>query len=852
MGLLAGIVLSSRPTEAQYTADYQTNIISGVTSNWTGFYVVGSNTFANVLVIVNNGVLSDDFGIVGWGLGNSNNSVVVSDSGSLWSNDTLFFGSFGAGNSMVISNGGRVVDNLALVSNSSSSSNNSVVVTGFGSLWNSGNLRIGAGGTGNRLVVCSGGQVFGSGYLGYGAAASNNSVLVTDSGSIWSNSYLNVGGDGRGNRLVVSNGAQVLNAGAGSVGTSAFSKIGSNTVLVTGGGSVWSNGGDLTVGSYMWGNGVVVNNGGLLINNNGYIGGYPSSSNRMLVSDVGSVWTNLGDVYIGYDQAARNSLTVSNGAKVFSGYGYLGYDFSSSSNNTAVVTGSGSLWTNRNDLYIGRQGGGNSLVILSSGAVYNTVGYIGYDTTAASNSVVIGGTGSVWSTLNGLYVGNSGAGNSLVISNRGRVVTGTPASPGPTDSYMGYNASSSNNNVAISDAGSRWDNSMLLMGYSGPGNSLVVSNGGRVSSDRCYMGYNPSSRNNRILVTDSGSIWSNRDARYVGYSGAGNSLVISNGGQVIDYVAVSAGCFLGYGTGSRINSVLVTGPGSLWSVRTDLYVGYSGAGNSLVISNSAQVVDGDGYVGNGPSGSSNTVRVVGGGIWQNNSLYVGYAGSSNSMVVAGGSVLATNLVIGAASATCDNLVELDSGSVIVTNATHDAVLEVRNGSFIQNGGVVQADILVVTNGCARFIRNGGTLLYSQLVLDPNLSAAGDGIPNGWKQQYGLDPFDPNLGSEDSDGDGMSNLQEYLAGTDPTNSASAFRIIEVRPDDADMLVAWTAVGGKWYVLQTTTGYGGCFSNDFVDLDAASFAFGTGETTMAVLHLGAATNAPARYYRVRLVP
>ena len=39
-------------------------------------------------------------------------------------------------------------------------------------------------------------------------------------------------------------------------------------------------------------------------------------------------------------------------------------------------------------------------------------------------------------------------------------------------------------------------------------------------------------------------------------------------------------------------------------------------------------------------------------------------------------------------------------------------------------------------------------------------------------------FDPNHGNKDADGDGQSNLQEYSAGTDPTNSASSFLVIPV--------------------------------------------------------------------------
>lgn len=135
-------------------------------------------------------------------------------------------------------------------------------------------------------------------------------------------------------------------------------------------------------------------------------------------------------------------------------------------------------------------------------------------------------------------------------------------------------------------------------------------------------------------------------------------------------------------------------------------------------------------------------------------------------------------------------------------------------------------------------------------------SVGDGITDGWRQRYfggtGTTTNAQSCVTCDPDGDRVTNYQEFLAGTDPTNSASVFRITEIWPDDADVFLTWTAVGGKRYVLQTTTDENGSFLNDFVDLDMAVQAPGTGETTMSVWHLGAATNAPARFYRVRLVP
>jgi hypothetical protein len=48
---------------------------------------------------------------------------------------------------------------------------------------------------------------------------------------------------------------------------------------------------------------------------------------------------------------------------------------------------------------------------------------------------------------------------------------------------------------------------------------------------------------------------------------------------------------------------------------------------------------------------------------------------------------------------------------------------------------------------------------------------GDGVPDSWYNQYGMNPGTPGLGSEDSDNDGMSNWEEYAYDTNPTNAAS---------------------------------------------------------------------------------
>lgn len=118
----------------------------------------------------------------------------------------------------------------------------------------------------------------------------------------------------------------------------------------------------------------------------------------------------------------------------------------------------------------------------------------------------------------------------------------------------------------------------------------------------------------------------------------------------------------------------------------------------------------------------------------------------------------------------------------------------------------------------------------------------NGLDDSWEMRYfdhlGVDP------NADPDGDGMPNLQEYLAGTDPTDATSSLKIAAIAAR-TQTSIQWAAVAGRNYRLQ--------FKNTVLEpwQDVPGDITAAGTTAGKTDNVGS-TTVPRRFYRVLLLP
>lgn len=101
----------------------------------------------------------------------------------------------------------------------------------------------------------------------------------------------------------------------------------------------------------------------------------------------------------------------------------------------------------------------------------------------------------------------------------------------------------------------------------------------------------------------------------------------------------------------------------------------------------------------------------------------------------------------------------------------------------------------------------------------NLDQDGDGMLDEWEAQYGLSTSVDDSGS-DYDADQMTALEEFIAGTDPTDSSSHLKLFIEMVED-DMRISFDTNPSRTYELRVTQDFSTYHSYATITGDGQSY-------------------------------
>jgi hypothetical protein len=153
----------------------------------------------------------------------------------------------------------------------------------------------------------------------------------------------------------------------------------------------------------------------------------------------------------------------------------------------------------------------------------------------------------------------------------------------------------------------------------------------------------------------------------------------------------------------------------------------------------------------------------------------------------------TNQVTLSLGATTNHLYDAVAGVFLATTVTGNASVSVSPDTAIV---LVQCPATGAINQVGRKLFVGGMVIdYWNGTLDTD----SDGLPDWWESRYYGNPIIAQPQARAANG--LTNLQCYLLGLDPSNPSSTFRAqAKVQPATGYPELTWSSVGGKTYAVE----------------------------------------------------
>jgi T5SS/PEP-CTERM-associated repeat protein len=423
--------------------------------------------------------------------------------------------------------------------------------------------------------------------------------------------------------------------------------------------------------------------------------------------------------------------------------------------NSAAITGPGSLWQVEGALIVGNSGYQNRMLIAQEGRVTCAQAYIDAPSDpnpGSSNSVLVTGTHSLWTIAGPLAIGVSSPSSQLRVENSGTVSAQTLTLGSPAVSLNGSIVVANGNLIVTNNAG---------LGILDLERALLTLNGGTVTVDQLLATAGPQSS----LTFGAGVLAVQRMVAMAN----GRPFAVGNGVASAQFLVTRGSHTFADGLRVLPNALLAIAGNVTGSITNAGTLNVGGAAADRLILNGSLRLSDEGQVRfdlGGPSqGTQYDFMQVSSAVQLGGRLRVG---------LINGFVPASNAVL--------TLMQFGSKSGSFLNAPSGARLGLEGGAV-----------------SARVDYSGGTL---RLLEFQSAGPALAEIDAAWAIQYfGHSPLTDEEKESDTDGDGVSNVAEYLAGTNPVDPANVLKIMATAWRSSHRLaLQFQCIEGKTYGIQ----------------------------------------------------